>query len=146
MQLGEGRRFSEGEHSTPAVQSELVASLAEARLSERERLALDRFTELLRDRLGYELVSLWLYGSRARGEASGPESDIDLMVITRGGREHDFDRVLAAALEAEPLMTGEGTILAPFVAEPAWIAGRREIESFFMREVDRDKIVLEGEG
>jgi hypothetical protein len=31
------------------------------------------------------------------------------------------------------------------IFEPAWIAGRREVDSFFMREVDRDKIVLHGE-
>lgn len=66
------------------------------------------------------------------------------MVITKGGRERDFDRVHNAAMESEPLMAGEETILAHFVADAEWIAGRREIESFFIREVDRDKIVLLG--
>lgn len=121
-----------------------MATLAKAMLSERERLALDRFIELLGDRLGRDLLSVWLYGSRARGEATGPGSDIDLMVITRGGPTRDLQRVDDAAMEAEPLMAGEETILAHFVADPAWVAGRREIESFFMREVDRTKIVLAG--
>ncbi len=124
----------------------LMATVAEARLSERERLALDRFVELVRDRLGSDLVSVWLYGSRARGETTGPGSDIDVMVITTGGRARDFERVHDAAMEAEPLMAGEETILAHFVADPEWVAGRREIESFFMQEVDRDKIVLVGAG
>ena len=30
-------------------------------------------------------------------------------------------------------------------ADPEWVEGRRSIRSFFMQEVDRDKIVLVGE-
>ena len=30
------------------------------------------------------------------------------------------------------------------VYDPQWLRGRREIESFFIGEVDRDKIVLAG--
>jgi hypothetical protein len=32
------------------------------------------------------------------------------------------------------------------VNTPAWLAQRREIESFFIAEVDRDKVVLSGSG
>lgn len=32
------------------------------------------------------------------------------------------------------------------VYDPEWLHQRREIESFFVREVDRDKIVLAGSG
>ena len=32
------------------------------------------------------------------------------------------------------------------VHTPAWLAQRREIESFFIAEVDRDKVVLGGQG
>jgi hypothetical protein len=31
------------------------------------------------------------------------------------------------------------------VGTPEWIAGRRAIRSFFLQDVDRDKIVLYGE-
>ena len=31
------------------------------------------------------------------------------------------------------------------VYDPSWLEGRRQIESFFIREVDRDKVVLLGE-
>jgi hypothetical protein len=31
-----------------------------------------------------------------------------------------------------------------FIAEREWLEGRREIRSFFIQEVDRDKLVLFG--
>lgn len=120
-----------------------MATLVEARLTHPERLALDRFLELLHAQLTEELVAVWLYGSRARGERRAG-SDIDLMVVTRGGRDRDLDRVLHAAIEAEMLMRGEEALISPFVTDPGWLAGRRAIDSFFMEEVDRDKIVLVG--
>lgn len=30
----------------------------------------------------------------------------------------------------------------PYVFDPEWVTARRAIDSFFMREVDRDKVVL----
>lgn len=59
--------------------------LATAALTERERETVQLFASRLRDALGDDLRALWLYGSRARGEAH-PESDVDLLVIADGGR------------------------------------------------------------
>ena len=42
--------------------------------------AVSEFAERLRERFGSEVVSIWMYGSRARGDAS-PDSDIDLAVV-----------------------------------------------------------------
>jgi predicted nucleotidyltransferase len=44
---------------------------------------LERYVEILRREFGDRLVSVVLFGSRARGEAR-PESDIDLLVVVRG--------------------------------------------------------------
>ena len=122
-----------------------MASLANAALDERERRMVERLVENLKDELDADLVAVWLYGSRARGDKPGPDSDVDLLVVTRGGRRRDFDRVLALAMDA-----AEAEGLNPFristkVADPEWVEGRRSIRSFFMQEVDRDKIVLVGE-
>lgn len=106
---------------------------------------LDRLVELLRARFGDELKAVWLYGSRARGERPEPDSDVDLLVITQGGRARDLStvtRLIYRAAEAE------GANPIPFAAhvyDPESIAQRRAIESFFIQEVDRDKIVLYGE-
>ena len=120
-----------------------MATLAEAALSAGERRVLDRFVERLGEELGDELRGVWLYGSRARGESTGWESDVDLLVITATGREGDrVSRGLHEAAEAE--------VASPFffsvhVHGLDWLAERRAIEAFFVREVDRDRIVLAGD-
>jgi hypothetical protein len=65
-------------------------------------------------------------------------------VIADGGHER-YERA-ALDLSAEAA-TAEGE--SPFsysvhVYDPSWLQGRREIHSFFIQEVDRDKIVLAG--
>jgi predicted nucleotidyltransferase len=121
-----------------------VPSLAQASLTEIERRVVRRLIELLRAELGDDLLAVWLFGSRARGERPGSESDVDLLVLTRGGRERHLPaaiRLLSRAADAE------GASPAYFevhVADPDWVQQRREIDSFFIREVDRDKVVLLG--
>jgi predicted nucleotidyltransferase len=59
-----------------------MPALAEAALSDLERRALKAIVGALRGRFGDDLVAVWLYGSRARGERHA-ESDIDLLVVVR---------------------------------------------------------------
>lgn len=120
-----------------------MQEIAEATLSAREREAVEFFVESLRRELGDELIAVWLYGSRARGETPHPESDIDLMVITRGGNR-DLRRVTRIATRVELSVPGR-VDLAAHVWDPKHLEQRRSIESFFVQEVDRDKIVLYGE-
>ena len=60
-----------------------MTALAETSLSVDEQALIERFVEELRERLDERLHAVWLFGSRARGE-SGPDSDIDLLVIKAG--------------------------------------------------------------
>ncbi|MGH2988061.1 MAG: nucleotidyltransferase domain-containing protein [Solirubrobacterales bacterium] len=121
-----------------------IDSLESASLAPAERRALDRLLPVLEERLGERLVSVWLYGSRARGDDPHPESDVDVMVIsTRAER----DRRLVDELSWD---AAEAAGMSPFllsvqVVAPEWVRGRREIESFFIQEVDRDKLVLSGQ-
>jgi predicted nucleotidyltransferase len=91
--------------------------LAAASLRPAERAALEAAVRRLREELGDDLHAVWLYGSRARGEPPHEESDVDLMVITRGGWR-DRDRI-------------------------SWIVWD-EADQADARPVDRDKIVLAG--
>jgi len=116
-------------------------------LTDDERRVVERLVELMHDRLGDRLRSVWLYGSRARGERTGPESDIDLLAIADPSEANDDD-VLAAILLVDQA-TEELHLPRPIVSikvhDRAWLDGRRTIDSFFIREVDRDKVVLYGE-
>jgi predicted nucleotidyltransferase len=122
-----------------------VASLATASLNDKERRVLKRLVELLKAEFGEDLRSVWLYGSRARGEKSGPESDIDLLVVSSRGRLEDDLRVISLLSDAADAEGSNSAFFSAKVYDPELIAQRRAIRSFFMQEVDRDKIVLFGE-
>lgn len=63
-----------------------------------EKTALDKFKALLLRRVG--LYKLFLFGSRARGDA-GPYSDMDVLVVLEdASSEKDFDYVSDCAWEA----------------------------------------------
>lgn len=122
-----------------------MTKLAEASLTDPERTLIARFIEALRERLGDDLHAVWLYGSRARGEPPGPESDVDLMIVSEGGSKIDGPVVNDVMWK---VATDAG--LNPFafttvVWAPDWLRRRRAIRSFFAQEVDRDKIVLYGD-
>jgi predicted nucleotidyltransferase len=124
--------------------TQLSDVLAPASLSDTERRVVERLVERLCEELGSDLHAIWLYGSRARGEIPHPESDIDLMVLADGS---SWDNNMKAIERLNELALAEG--ISPvwfsfFVETSEWLRGRREIHSFFIAEVDRDKIVLYG--
>lgn len=119
-------------------------ALAAAALNETERRVVARIVELLEAEFGDDLLALWLYGSRARGEWTHPDSDVDLLVIAAGDTSRNQRRAGDLG-EAAALAEGESPFAySVHVYDPRWLRGRREIESFFIQEVDRDKIVLAG--
>jgi len=117
--------------------------LTAAQLTESERRTVEHFASRLRNELGSDLRALWLYGSRARGSAH-PESDIDLLVIADGGRGR-YGRIAGDLSEEAAIAEGESPFkFSVHVHDREWLQGRRGIDSFFIQEVDRDKIVLAG--
>jgi predicted nucleotidyltransferase len=121
-----------------------VPTLAESSLTEDERRVVERFVVLMRERFGERLQSVWLYGSRARGEQPHPESDVDLLAIADADPDADDDILTAISLvdEATEDLRVPRPIVSIKVYDPGWLEGRRRIDSFFIREVDRDKVVL----
>lgn len=132
--------------------AQLDDTLSSAALNETERRAVARIVAELKADLGRDLLAVWLYGSRARGEADPTEtdpdrrSDIDMMAIVGPGRDvsafrWEFTPKLIDAIEAE----GDSP---PYYSmqlhELEWLIDRRRIRSFFFQEVDRDKLVLAG--
>jgi predicted nucleotidyltransferase len=125
------------------VADRLQILLADLSFSSAEAQTITRFIELLSDALGSDLRAVWLYGSCARRER-GPESDIDLLVIAEGDLTRnrraasDLSEVAALAFDENPFL------YSVQLYDTTWLEGRREIESFFVAEVDRDKVVLAG--
>jgi predicted nucleotidyltransferase len=128
------------------VAAQLSDVLAGASLSGAERRVVERLVERLREELGSDLHAIWLYGSRARGETPHPESDIDLMVLADGGDHRYGVKAMELAYEVAPTEGVSPAWCSLSVAAPEWLHGRREIRSFFIAEVDRDKRVLYGSG
>ena len=106
-------------------------------------MAVERFVERVQESLGRDLEAIWLYGSKARGVAA-EESDVDLLVLARGGRERHREMVAGIAREMETLDGAGRAVLSAAVQDREWLAERRQIEDFFVRDLDRDKIVLFG--
>lgn len=132
--------------------SQLADALAEAALNDTERRAVARIVALLKEELGEDLLAVWLYGSRARGEADPSEthydrrSDIDMMAIVGSGRDADaFKRdFMPKLIEAVAAEGDSPPYYSLHLHGLAWLIDRRRIRSFFFQEVDRDKIVLAG--
>ncbi|HEY5342100.1 MAG TPA: nucleotidyltransferase domain-containing protein [Solirubrobacteraceae bacterium] len=120
--------------------------LAGASLSEAERRVVERLVERLHDELGSDLHAIWLYGSRARGETPHQESDIDLMVLVDGSEHRHGIKAIELVYEIAAAEGVSPVWYSVFVKTPEWLRGRREIRSFFIAEVDRDKRVLYGSG
>ena len=120
-----------------------MVTLEQASLSAGERRVLERFVELLKEELADDLRSVWLYGSRARGERPGPESDIDLLVVSSRGDGLAESTSVIKLVDRAAAEEGESPgWFSPAVYTPERLAQRREIRSFFIQEVDRDKVVL----
>ena len=119
-----------------------MAVLGDAALDARERELVDRFVSAL-ERIMATISTPSGSTARARGERPHDESDIDVLAITRSERD---DRPLIPTLRRVLSEMGNPPIVVdPRQRSRAWVEGRRAIASFFLRDVDRDKIVLFGD-
>jgi predicted nucleotidyltransferase len=124
-----------------------MTTLAQASLSTDELALLARFTAELASENEVEPYAIWLFGSRARGEPPEEYSDVDVLVLVEDAswagktRVHDALQAAARALDLQALTVS----FSIHINTPAWLEQRRAIRSFFIAEVDRDKIVLSGE-
>jgi len=123
-----------------------MRSLAEASLSADERAVLERYVAKLRSELANELKGVWLFGSPARGDAYSAESDVDVLVLVKDASWDGRMRVRGLLDEAARELDLEALpwSFSVHVHDEKWLRQRREIRSFFVAEVDRDKIPISG--
>jgi predicted nucleotidyltransferase/uncharacterized protein (UPF0332 family) len=120
-----------------------MASLAATSLGAKEHRSLDRFLASVRHELGDDLLAVWLYGSRARGEPARDWTDVDLMVVTTRG-EADWERIWDLAKAAGSPEGGDAPDLMILAESPKSLAEMRAKGSFLLKEVERDAVVLLG--
>jgi predicted nucleotidyltransferase len=123
-----------------------MTALTETSLAADERALIERFVEKLRLRLKGQLHAVWLFGSRARGELPSQESDVDVLVLVEDASWDERMRVRRVLDDAAQEL-GLDSLTWSFsihVHTADWLAQRRSIGSFFVAEVDRDKVVLDG--
>lgn len=98
------------------------------------RVLLDRYVRELRRRLGDELRGVWLFGSRARGEEPGEDSDVDLVVFVEGA-SWDGRMSVRRVLDDVAHELGLDAVAWRFsvhVHTLEWLAQRRDVRSFFI--------------
>ena len=110
----------------------------ERHLTTVETTALARFKEALQALVGDNLLSLRLFGSRARGEGT-VESDLDVLVVLRHKERAICRRIVEAALEID---LAYGTNLAATILSAAEYQENRDYETPFYRNVEREGVPL----
>ena len=103
---------------------------------------LSRFHEVLEARFGQDLVTVAVFGSRAR-DAATPESDLDLLVVIRGLPRSRMKRrrlilPLAASVSAEFADTAIPVLLTP---EEAAV-----VKPFYLGFLDGHRLLLDRGG
>jgi predicted nucleotidyltransferase len=124
-----------------------MTTLGDTSLRPDEQALVEMFAEQLHRRLGDHVHGMWLFGSRARGEQPSEESDVDVLVLVddaswdgrMGVRKILDDAAHKLDLDALPWS------FSVHVHTPTWLTERREIKSFFVAELDRDKVLIHGQ-
>jgi predicted nucleotidyltransferase len=124
----------------------------ELSLTPRERRVVARLLGWLQGELGDDLLAVWLFGSRARGGADLTEvdpdrrSDVDILVVVDSADTTALRWKLRPRLEAIADEEGESPVwFSVMVYDTDRLRERRQIRSFFIEEVDRDKVVVLGD-
>jgi predicted nucleotidyltransferase len=123
-----------------------MSALAETSLDADERALIERFVEKLRAQLNAELHAVWLFGSRARDEQPAEYSDVDVLVLVDDASWDGRMRV-RKVLDQTARELGLEALAWSFsvhVHTPDWLTQRRAVGSFYIAELDRDKVVLCG--
>ena len=107
-------------------------------LTETEQQGLARFKTALQSLLGENLISLRLFGSGARGDASG-ESDLDVLVVVQAKDRRLCRRIVEESLDID---LAYDTNLAPTILSVQEYRQYREYGTPFYRNVEREGVSL----
>jgi len=107
-------------------------------LTQKEKDGLARFKGALQTLLGDDLLSLRIFGSRARGEGTD-ESDLDVLVLIKRKDRALCRRIVEESLEVD---LAYGTNLAPTILTVDEYRQNQEYGTPFYRNVEREGVSL----
>lgn len=112
--------------------------LAKLHLTPQERKAINTFSRRVKRALGKRLLTLRLFGSKARGDFHA-ESDIDIYMVVKNKTSRVLDQI--AQIEADIL--DEFDIFLSCATYSAYEEKKNlEMHSFFFEEVQREGIPI----
>jgi predicted nucleotidyltransferase len=115
-----------------------MRGLSEIKLKPNERKAINAFSRRLKKALGKQLVSVLLFGSKARGE-SHKESDIDIFVLVKRATLQVDDKV--AGITAD-IWEQYDVILSPVIYSVYERERNLQMHSFFFEAVQAEGVPL----
>lgn len=102
------------------------------------RRSVDLFIERIAG--DYPIAEVWLYGSRARGDAQ-PDSDADVAVILKGPKQRTSPVAVEMAGPAFDVMLETGILVSPFpVWQEDWIDHSHHGNPWLIANIKRDGI------
>jgi len=107
-------------------------------LNKREEVVINSFVKELKEKLGDEIVSIRLFGSKVRGDFHG-ESDIDIFVLIKEKKKsviEELDEIAANYVLHYDLP------LSPVVYDIFEYEKNKELGSFFFENVEGEGILL----
>jgi predicted nucleotidyltransferase len=111
---------------------------ASSRLADKERQAATEFVDRVRQQFGDQVVSVLVFGSRARGEAE-PDSDMDVLVIMSDAGPEIRRAIRYLAVE---VWLKYGIYLSTRVWSRAHWGKLEELQTLLYRNICRDGISL----
>jgi len=103
-----------------------------------EKKVLEKFSQRLHDCLGYNLISLKLFGSRVRGDAS-KESDIDIFIVLKERKPDICELIYDVLFEVDPYYKYK---LSLMIFSHKEYKRNERFGSFFIENINRESISL----
>ena len=107
-------------------------------LTDKEKVAVQRFETVVRDMLSHNLILLEVFGSKARGDYKS-ESDIDVFVLVKKFSPDVMEKIAAISSE---ISIEQGILISAVVLSESEYNNNRDANTLFVQEIDKDGIIL----
>ncbi len=107
-------------------------------LNKTERKVISSFVKELRDKLGNEIVTIRLFGSKVKGDFQ-EDSDIDIFILVKKKTAEIEDTIAEIEVDYD---IKYGLFLSPVLYSLFEYKKNKELGSFFFENVEKEGIIL----